>query len=388
LPWYFGKNLTIALQFEAMIRYFVAATSQHVGKTTSTLGLVKAFQSKGFHTGYCKPVGQQALTWQNHHIDKDALLFARSMHFDLEASLHSPVILGPGATTDYIDDPEQYHFPEKILYAAQRLEQQYEAIIYEGTGHPGVGSVVDLSNARVARMVNAHVILIVEGGIGSTIDELNMSSALFREEGVPIAGVIVNKVKPSKLDKVRQYLEKRHRPSDPPILGYLPFDGGLANPIMDTIAQAIKGEVILNQNSLDNPVEHVMAGSLIDTEELARRRNILLVSSNNRLGATLRKLMDIQSELNMKECPLAGIIITGDGYHASKVDIPAHVENYIQQNQVPVVSTLFDTYGSAIKISRIEVKINLKTPWKVKLAEEMIRRHVNLDRLFTVPVRS
>lgn len=370
-----------------MIKYYVAATSQHVGKTTSTLGLIKAFQSKGFHVGYCKPVGQQALTWQNHHIDKDALLFATSMNFDLEASLHSPVILGPGATTDYIEHPDKYNFPDRIMEAAHRLEKQYEALIYEGTGHPGVGSVVDLSNARVAKMVGAQVILIVEGGIGSTIDELNMSSALFREEGVPIAGIIINKVKPDKLDKIKYYLEKKMGHNDPPILGYLPFDVGLANPIMDTIAKATKGEVIYNPQALANPVENVMAGSLIDAESLARRKNILLVSSSNRLGATLRKLMDIQSDLNMDGSPLAGIIITGDGFHASKVDIPAHVENYIHDNEIPVVSTLFDTYGSAIIISRIEVKINLKTPWKVKLAEEMIRRHVDLDRLFTVPVR-
>ncbi|MEZ4908897.1 MAG: dethiobiotin synthase [Saprospiraceae bacterium] len=40
---------------------YVAATSQHVGKTTSTLGIVKTFQERGIHVGYCKPVGQQFL---------------------------------------------------------------------------------------------------------------------------------------------------------------------------------------------------------------------------------------------------------------------------------------------------------------------------------------
>ena len=37
---------------------YVAASSQHVGKTTTTLGLVSAFQKQGLKVGYSKPVGQ------------------------------------------------------------------------------------------------------------------------------------------------------------------------------------------------------------------------------------------------------------------------------------------------------------------------------------------
>ena len=40
-------------------------------------------------------------------------------------------------------------------------------VVYEGTGHPGVGSVVDLSNAEVARQLESEVILVLEGGIGN-----------------------------------------------------------------------------------------------------------------------------------------------------------------------------------------------------------------------------
>lgn len=368
-----------------MLKYYVAATSQHVGKTTSTLGLIKAFKGKGFKVGYCKPVGQKALGWKNHFADKDAVLFASSMDFSLDSAIHSPVILGPGATTDFIDHPEKYHYKERILHAASVLEKEYDAVIYEGTGHPGVGSVVDLSNATVARLLDARVILVVEGGIGSTIDEINMSSALFHQEGVPIAGYIINKVQPDKLDRVRHYLEKKLSPSGPPILGYLPYDRSLANPIMETVAASVKGEILYHPEALDNRVESIMAGSLMEASEISKMRNVLLVSSSNRLPATLRKLMDIQQALRMEACPLAGIIITGDGTHTSSIDIPAQIESYIQANRIPVVSTLYDTYGSAVKINRIEVKINTKTPWKVNLAEEMIRQHVDLSRLLAVP---
>jgi len=86
---------------------YVAATSQHVGKTTSTLGLYAMLKNQGYNVGYCKPVGQKFLDINNDKVDKDALLFAEMMKFDLVAKLHSPVILGKGATEAYIDDPSQ-----------------------------------------------------------------------------------------------------------------------------------------------------------------------------------------------------------------------------------------------------------------------------------------
>ena len=59
-----------------MQNIYVAATSQHVGKTTCTLGLVKTLQKKGLDVGYCKPVGQEFVDLGDLRVDKDALLFA------------------------------------------------------------------------------------------------------------------------------------------------------------------------------------------------------------------------------------------------------------------------------------------------------------------------
>ena len=183
-------------------RLYVAATNQHVGKTTCTLGLVEAFRLSGMRVGYCKPVGQEAIDIDNLQVDKDALLFSTMMNFDLVAKIHSPVILGKGATQAFLDDSSKFPFESDIVTAGKLLEAQYEIVIYEGTGHPGVGSVVDLSNADVAALLDAPAILVVEGGVGYTIDRLNLCLSLFRERKVRIAGVIINKVLPDKIEKV------------------------------------------------------------------------------------------------------------------------------------------------------------------------------------------
>lgn len=360
---------------------YVAATGQHVGKTTSTLGLVANLKLKGFKTGYCKPVGQESLTVKGMIADKDAVLFSEVIGFDIHPEWHSPVIIGRGVTKEYIEDPTRFNFEDQIEVAARKMESEYDVVVYEGTGHPGVGAVCDLSNARVAKMLGSGVVMIVEGGIGRTIDKLHMSLALFREEGVPILGVIVNKVLPEKMEEIEYYLRRKFEVMSIPLLGILPYDQHLSFPIMETIRQAVHGKIILNGGRMNNRVEDIIAGSLVDVEEFSTFRNILLVASIKRLNEAIEKVDYIAKMKKLEKSPLSGVIVTGDGRHAKWYDEADLNNPYFRKHKIPVLTTKLDTYGSVVKISRIEVKINTRTPWKVKRAIELIRKNVNLDLL-------
>jgi dethiobiotin synthetase len=339
------------------------------------LGLVAAFMKKGVKVSYCKPVGQKSLNVNEVEVDKDAVLFADLMKFKLDGDIHSPVILGKGATAAFIDQPQNFAYPESISYAAKELNKDSELIIYEGTGHPGVGSIVDLSNADVAKMVDASVIMVVEGGIGSTIDMLSLCLAKFQMLNIPILGVIINKVKPSKIEKVRKYVGKYLKGFDLPLLGVIPYDKSLAFPLMKTVAKAINGIVSFNENQLSNKVEDILAGSLIDLDEFKSSKDLLLVVSAQKVQDAISKIKSISELVGLEHSPLSGIVATGHGA------ITGPCLDYIQENKIPVVRTTLDTYGSVLKISRIEVKINRSTPWKVARAIELIERNVDMDAL-------
>ena len=363
----------------AMKHIYVAATSQHVGKTTTTLGLVANLKSRGFNTGYCKPVGQKSIAWDGLVADKDAVLFSEVIGFKIDPDIHSPVVLGRGVTKEFIEDSSRYHFEEKLLRARDVLESTYDVVVYEGTGHPGVGSVVNLSNARVAKMLSAGTIMVVEGGIGSTIDMLNMCTSLFREEKVPVLGVIVNKVKPEKMEEVEYYLSRKLRDMDLPLLGILPYDNTLSLPILETVRQAIDGKVVFNEEYMNNRVEDIIAGSLVEVDEFRIFENILLVTSMNRLKEAVAKVESVARIKGSGHCPLSGVIVTSDGKHERWFD-PADLYNpYLIQQKVPVITTTLDTFGSVVKISRIEVKINNRTPWKSMRAIDLIGQYVNFD---------
>lgn len=362
-------------------RVYVAATSQHIGKTTSTLGLVKAISNKGINVGYCKPVGQEGILDEekNVYVDKDAVLFAQVMKFEIEPHLHSPVILGPGATTAYLDNPEGFNYEEDILRAAKILDERHEITIFEGTGHPGVGSVVNLSNADVAKKLGASVILVVEGGIGNTIDRLKLSLTIFQEQEIPVLGVIVNKVMPTKYDKVKYYVGKKLEEWQIPLLGVMPYDKTLLYPLFDMICKAIDGRYLHNYDKKYNRIEKILAASLVDTFDFNESENVLLVVSANRVSEVISKIQ--QKTKGFDKCHLAAMVITGDG-RMEEWSESFGCEDYILENQIPVVATKLDTYGSALQISKIEVKINTRTPWKTERAGELIEEFIDLSCLF------
>lgn len=354
---------------------FVAASSQHVGKTTSTLGLISCLIQKGINVGYCKPVGQKYLDYKNLYVDKDTLLFADLIKFDINPEHHSPVILPSNVVKQNIENPKN-NFDENIISARNYLNTQHDLTIFEGTGHAGVGGVVGMSNARAAKLLNASVVLILEGGIGSTIDMYHMVSALFRLEEVPIIGVIINKVRQDKLEDVSHYLNTYFNRLGVPVLGLIPYDECLAYPLMSSVVQAIKGTVEYHDENLDNNrVENILAGSLVDLKELHTFQNHLIVSSIKTIDRAIKKVETFSKSQNHEESPISGIIITGEG------DFSEQTLEYIGKYKIPVIRTKYDTLGTVIKISKIEVKINRHTPWKVSRAIELINENVDLDKI-------
>ena len=153
----------------------------------------------------------------------------------------------------------------------------------------------------------------------------------------------------------------------------VPYDRTLAWPVMSTVCKAINGTVRSNSHALRNKVADVLAGTVLDRTKLEKRDNLLLVVGTHRLDETLGKILHINAELAIEEWPLSGIIVCGEG------EISSETQRAIDYYQTPLIHTDLDTYGVVLKVSRIEVKINRDTPWKIKRAIDLIEQNVDLD---------
>lgn len=103
---------------------FVAATRQHVGKTSSSLAIVSGLSKKFNKVGFIKPVGQQHVDVKNEagetfRVDKDVCLVKEHFHLDhLDYSFMSPVIIPRGYTKKYIDGEISDDLQTKDLFSA------------------------------------------------------------------------------------------------------------------------------------------------------------------------------------------------------------------------------------------------------------------------------
>ena len=115
--------------------------------------------------------------------------------------------------------------------------------------------------------------------------------------------------------------------------------------------------------------------AVINTEKLENLSDQLLVVATKALNAAIKKIDSIEKLNKIENTSLSGIVATGQG------NIDSNTLKYIEENNLPLIRTHLDTYGCVVKISKIEVKINRKTPWKVNKAIQLIEDHVDFDSI-------
>src|SRR5437588_5852625 len=158
-------------------RIFIAATRQNDGKTTTSLGLIAAFQKYYPRIGYIKPVGQRFVEIEEQKIDEDTVLMDSVFRLNCPLVDMSPIAVEPDFTRKYLQSSNYEVLVKRIQNAFDRVAWEKDLVLCEGSGHAGVGSVFDLSNARVAKLIGAKVIVVAQGGIGKPIDEVCLNRA-------------------------------------------------------------------------------------------------------------------------------------------------------------------------------------------------------------------
>lgn len=202
-------------------RLFVAATRMNDGKTTTCLGLFAALQSVFPRVGFIKPIGQRFVEVEGHQVDEDSVLLVTIYKVSVPIESMSPVAIDSSFTRRYLKEPAQTlpKLEDQICRAFNRVSWEKDFTLIEGTGHAGVGSVFDLSNARVAKLLNSKAIIVCPGGIGRPIDEIALNKALFDKVGVEVVGASLNKVEEDKMEMIADYAGRGSQPSRRALVG-------------------------------------------------------------------------------------------------------------------------------------------------------------------------
>lgn len=354
---------------------FVAATGQNVGKTTICLGMIAALQKKIPKLGFMKPVGQQhELVNECLLVDKDVILFKEYFHLPARYEDMSPVIFPKGFTRDFLDGKIDSHLlKDKITSSFHVIQQENDFTIVEGTGHVGVGSIVTLNNATVCALLGLEMVIIAKGGLGSTFDELALNKALCDKLGVPIAGVILNRVHEKKREMVLTYLTKALDRWNIPLIGAIPYNKFLSIPTMEDFEILFKTKLISGEafhyrhfdsmrlvaTSLETFKERLFPNQLIVTP--ATREDIIYAL--------------IKSRGKISDEPSHGLILTGR--HPPR---PILIEA-LKRAALPSLYAAFTSFDAMQMITSYIAKIRKEDISKVKKAIELVEYNLDFSKL-------
>jgi len=360
-----------------MKKIFIAATKQNDGKTTASLGLICNFQQRFKRVGFIKPIGQRYLEEEGLKIDEDSILIEEACRIGVKSSLKdmSPIAVEKGFTERYIARPNKELISRQIREAFRRVCRGQELVIIEGTGHAGVGSVFDHSNASVARLLGSKVIIVSSGGVGRPIDEIVLNKALFDKEGVKVLGVIINKVLPEKLDKISELVRTGLKRKGIDVLGVIPFSSMMSYPTIKQIREETNFQLLCGREFLESYVSKVVIGAMKPSNAVKYMVDDSLLITPGDADDMIRVALEVFRAEDKTKRKLSGIILSG-GIMPEKP-----VLDLLAQAQLPVLLAGQDTYTVSSMIHDLTVKIRPENLTKINTAVKLIRDYVDLERI-------
>jgi len=357
-------------------KIFIAATGQNCGKTTTSIGLMHLAHKKYGRVGFIKPLGPKPATFHRCTVDKDAALIAQV--FDLEKELRwmSPVVVLPDTTRKVVDgEISPGELQERIMRACAELEKRCDFIIVEGSGHPGVGSVMKLSNARIARMLNAPVLMVTGGGLGNVVDKICMGLTLFEKEGVEVRAVLANKLIPEKRDRTLDYLTRALADEQMRVIGGFDYYPVLANPTLRRVSKLLGLPLQGNRREVGRIIHHVQIGaaSTQRVTELIREPSLLIVtSSRDELLVTLANLYKIPAYRSR----IVGLIIPGIA------PVSTITQMILDRSNIPYMRARENTTAELYRIITEDVsKITDADTEKLGLIRSLAETYIDFDLL-------
>ena len=355
-------------------RIFIAATRMNDGKTTTSLALFSALRTFTERVGFIKPVGQRFVEVEGHKIDEDSVLLDQIFDVEVPIQAMSPIAIHPTFTRDYLENPgeQQAEIIDQMCRAFDRAAYDKDYIIIEGTGHAGVGSVFDLSNADVAKRLNAKVIIVARGGIGRPIDEIALNKALFEKAGVEVIGAIINKVAVDRIEMIQKYTQIALERMGIPLLGCIPVEDTLTEPNLNQVVNEVGGrwlngrdhggserirKVIIGAMAAKGIVDYMQSGTLIITP--GDREDIILSA--------------IAADGLESEQAISGLILTRNVLPHPKLMA------MIAKTRIPVVICSDESYVVASKINNMTDKTQPTDKDKIPIIKDLISRNIDID---------
>jgi len=355
---------------------YVAGTGMHSGKTLVCLGLVAALKNRGIRVAYMKPVGQHAVSFCNAVVDEDVALMQQVFRLPTAPAHANPVTIPHGYTRKFLSEGQSSEeLISKISEAYESVCDGAELVVVEGTGHAGVGAVVGLSNARVARLLGSRAVIVAGGGIGRPVDEFYLNRALFEQQQVPVLGMISNKIRLPRLEELTGLLSTWVAGEGCALFGMMPYAPVLSEITLTQIVQEIGARVISGADALQRKMRTFIIGAGPCHRVLRQFEDgVLLITDGDRDDLVLGAVSWDQAH-SSDIAKGIGVCLTAD------VLPQEDVLSLAVRSRVPVIAASGGTCEVGTAIRSLVAKILADEQEKIDTAQRLVDEYVDVDAL-------
>ncbi|SDC57426.1 phosphotransacetylase family protein [Natrinema hispanicum] len=344
----------------------VSSLAESSGKTAITLALARLARSAGDSVGYMKPKGTRLQSNVGKTLDEDPLL-AREL-LELEAEIHDlePVVYSPTFIEQVIrgrEDPDDLR--ERVREAFETLAADHDRLFVEGGGSYDIGQIVDLTDADIAALFDARVLLVASYEIPADIDDVLAAADQF---GTRLAGVVFNDVPDAAYDQLETDVVPFLEGQGIPVHGVLPSERELSGVTVADLADEL-GATMLVDEGQDSYVERFSVGAMGADSALRRFRrtkDAAVITGGDRAEIHTAAL----------EAPGIRCLILTGGHRPSGT-----ILGQASEKGVPILSVQTDTLATVERAEDVIRSGRTRDAETVDRMEQLLSDHAAVDEI-------
>ena len=348
-----------------MTTLLVTSTEDGTGKTAITVALATLAKEAGASVGYMKPKGTRLESAVGKTRDEDPMV-AREM-LDIDAEMHQlePVVYSPTFVREALRGRENpAALRERITESFETLSEDVDVMVLEGGGRLWTGGIVDLTDADVAELLDAEVLLVSGYEEPRDVDEILAATDVLEDR---LTGVLFNDLDDSEYDQLvddaMPFLDGRNIRS----LGAIPHDERLAGVTVAELADNIGATVLTSDVPTEQRIERFTIGAMGSSgalEQFRRARNSAVITGGDR--------SDIQTTA-LEASGVKCLVLTG-GYRPSSA-----VVGKATKRGVPILQVQSDTRVTIDRMEEVMRSGRTQRPEAIERMAELLKQNVDVE---------
>ena len=340
----------------------VASSREGAGKTGIILGLAKMIESG--RIGYLKPMGDRLVYRKKKLWDHDCVLM--NLELDMDGDPGDMTIGFDHSKLRFMYDEEG--MDGKLRRMISEVGGGMDVMFIEGGKNLSYGASVHLDALKVARSLNARLLLVVSGDEDEIMDRIHFMKRVVLTSELSFEGLVFNKVKDPE-DFRNTYLDPIED-MGMKVLGIIPYIRELNTFTIIQLADLLFAKVLAGEKGLANPVKNSFVGVM---SAHAALRNPTFTS-----GETVVITRGDRNDIILAalDSGTAGVILTDNIFPSDKIISLA------AQRGVPLLLVFSELFETVKRITTAQPLLQHSDRERIELLCDSIERNIIVGDLF------